>query len=201
MTDATVAFVLENLKELIDSTSKQISEVNNKVRSLIRDLDFFKGFLQDATKKPIEDAAMKALVKQIRIAVYEAEDIVDEYVIEAAQHKSSSMFKKIKHPLEHPTKLLNLAQKIEPMKEMVNEIYKKKEFGDVGRLDREGSSTSKIAKAPIVEEDHVARDLSFPFILLITINDDLHLFNLRIATFSDNSSYNNAKDDEDRCME
>ncbi|XP_022887347.1 putative late blight resistance protein homolog R1B-14 isoform X2 [Olea europaea var. sylvestris] len=155
MIDATVTFIRENLKELIDSTSKQISEVNDKVKSLSDDLDFFKDFLQDATKKPIEDPAMEALVKQIRNAVYEAEDIVDEYVIEAAQYKSSSMFKKTKHPLDHPTKLLNLAQKIKPMKAIVNEIIKKKKSDDVARLDGGGSKPGKITKAPIVQEELV----------------------------------------------
>ncbi|CAA2964631.1 late blight resistance homolog R1B-17 [Olea europaea subsp. europaea] len=155
MADAAVTFILDNLKELIASTNRQISEVNDRVKPLSDDLELFKFFLQDANKKPIEDAAMKALVELIRNAVYEAENIVDEYVIEAAQYKSSSLFSKIKHPLDRPTKLLNLAQKIEPMKAMVKKIYDKKKFGDGARLDGEGSKPSKITKAPIVQEELV----------------------------------------------
>ncbi|KAL2485140.1 Disease resistance protein (CC-NBS-LRR class) family [Abeliophyllum distichum] len=154
MTDATVTFILENLKELLVSTSKQISEVSDKVKSLSNDLEFFRGFLMEATKKPIEDLTMKALVKQVRQAVYEAEDIVDDYVIEAAKYKTSGVFSKMKHPLGHPTKLLSLAQKIEPMKAMVNDIYEKKKFGTVA--DGDGSNSAKKSnKDPIVEEDRV----------------------------------------------
>ncbi|KAL2509650.1 Disease resistance protein (CC-NBS-LRR class) family [Forsythia ovata] len=156
MTDATVTFILDNLKELLLSTSKQISEVSNKVKSLSNDLEFFIGFLMEATKKPIEDLTMKALVKQVRQAVYEAEDIVDDYVIEAAKYKTSGVFSKMKHPLDHPTKLLSLAQKIEPMKAMVNDIYEKKKFGTVATQDGDGSNSAKKSnKAPKVEEDHV----------------------------------------------
>ncbi|CAA3018557.1 late blight resistance homolog R1B-17 [Olea europaea subsp. europaea] len=181
MIDGTVTFILENLKELIASNSKQISEVNDKVKSLSNDLDFFKGFIKDATDNPIEYENMKELEKQIRDAVFKAEDIVDQYVIEATQYKSSSVFKKIKHPLDHPTKLLNLAQEIEPMKATVNMIYERKMFGAGARQDGEGSNTGKKPKVPIVEEDHVVGfddDAKYIINLLTGESEDLEILSI-----------------------
>ncbi|KAL2509652.1 Disease resistance protein (CC-NBS-LRR class) family [Forsythia ovata] len=179
MAEATVTFILNNLKELLVSLGKQISEVNHKVKSLSNDLEFFNGFLIEATKKPIEDPTMKALVKQARQAVYDAEDIVDQYIIEAAKYKTRGKFSKMKHPLEHPLELFNLAQKIVPVKAMVDDIYKKKAFST---QDGEGSkfntTVKKPEKAPMAEEDHMVgmEDEATKVInLLITKSEELEI--------------------------
>ncbi|KAL2509651.1 putative disease resistance protein [Forsythia ovata] len=177
-----VSFILNNLKELLVSLGKQISGVNDSVKSLSNDLEFFKGFLIEATEKPIKDPTMKALVKQARQAVYDAEDVVDQYVIEAAKYKTRGKFSKMKHPLEHPLELFNLAQKIVPVKRMVDDIHKKKAFSTQdGEGSKSNTTVKKPEKAPIAEEDHMVgmEDEATKVInLLITKSEELEITTL-----------------------
>ncbi|XP_022887344.1 putative late blight resistance protein homolog R1A-3 [Olea europaea var. sylvestris] len=160
--EAAVKFILQVLKELIVSTIKKISELDNEVKRLRNNLNMFRGFLQDYTNEPTKSESLKALVTQIRRTVYEGEAIIDEYAIEADRYKSSTVCEKIKNPLRHPTKLLDLAHSIKPMMAMVSDLNEEKEkekqkqkSGDKERKDGDGSNTAKISKVPIVEEDHV----------------------------------------------
>ncbi|KAL2485139.1 Disease resistance protein (CC-NBS-LRR class) family [Abeliophyllum distichum] len=174
MVDAIVRFTLDSLKDLLVSLGKKINEVDVEVQSLSDNLKFFNGFLIETSKKPIKDQTMEELVKQTRQTVYDAGDIVDQYVIEAAEYKTRGKLSKMKHPLERPSELFKLAQKIVPVKRMVDGIYKKKEFV---RQDGERSNTT-VKKAPIVEEDHVVgmEDEATKVInLLITKSEELEI--------------------------
>ncbi|KAL8526585.1 hypothetical protein ACS0TY_015686 [Phlomoides rotata] len=86
-----------------------------------------KGFLKDSTKQRNKDEKLREVVRLIRDVVYEAEDIIDASVTQATEVKSKGYFHKA---FWTPTKLLNIAEKVDLVRQKINSIY-----GDKTRLD------------------------------------------------------------------
>ncbi|XP_073031009.1 putative late blight resistance protein homolog R1B-17 [Primulina eburnea] len=156
MADAAVEFLLENLKQLLVYNVNLISEVKNHVERLYNDLGLFKAFLKDSTEKRSKNEVLKELVKQIRNVVYDAEDVIDAFVAEAAAHKARGVVKKAFHTPAYAEKLRKVGVRIEEIRQTVDSIYKNKLFGFESLQTGDGAEgSSKEKKPPIVEEDNV----------------------------------------------
>ncbi|KAK4394848.1 putative disease resistance protein [Sesamum angolense] len=127
MADAAVEFLLDNLQQLLIHHAHLISDAKNQVEKLESDLRLFKAFLRDSTKKRRKDDSLRVLVRQIRDVVYEAEDIIDALVTQAAESKSKSYFSEVFYT---PGKLHSIIKDIEIVSDKVKEIY-----GDETRID------------------------------------------------------------------
>ncbi|KAK6123585.1 hypothetical protein DH2020_042674 [Rehmannia glutinosa] len=127
MADAAVEFLLENLQQLLLYHAHLISDAKNQVEKLEKDLRLFKAFLKDSTKKRRKDNSLRELVGQIRDVVYEAEDVIDAFVTQAAESKSKNYFLRA---FQTPVKLLSIAKDVEAVGGKVREIY-----GDKSRID------------------------------------------------------------------
>lgn len=92
MADAAVEFLLENLKQLLLHHVDLIKDAKNQLEKLEYDLRLFKAFLKDSTKKRRKDEKLRELVRQIQSVVYEAEDVIDSVVTQAAEAKSKTYF-------------------------------------------------------------------------------------------------------------
>ncbi|KAL0356291.1 UNVERIFIED_CONTAM: putative late blight resistance proteinR1A-4 [Sesamum radiatum] len=127
MADAAVEFLLHNLQQLLLYHAHLISDARNQVEKLESDLRLFKAFLRDSTKKRRKDDSLRELVRQIRDVVYEAEDIIDALVTQAAESKSKSYFSEA---FDAPVKLHSIVKDMEKVRDKVKEIY-----GDKTRID------------------------------------------------------------------
>ncbi|KAL0318440.1 UNVERIFIED_CONTAM: putative disease resistance protein [Sesamum angustifolium] len=127
MADAAVQFLLDNLQQLLIYHTHLIADAKNQVEKLESDLRVFNSFLKDSTKKRRKDESLRELVRQIRDVVYEAEDIVDAFVTQAAESKSKNYFLRA---FQTPVKLHAIATQIEKVSATVKEIY-----GDKSRID------------------------------------------------------------------
>lgn len=90
MADAAVEFLLENLKQLLLYHVDLIKDAKYQLEKLENDLRLFKAFLKDSRKKRRKDEKLRELVRQIQSVVYEAEDVIDSIVTQAAEGKSKS---------------------------------------------------------------------------------------------------------------
>lgn len=153
-----VEFLLENLKQLLLYNSDLIYGVKGQVDSLYRELSLMNAFLKDAKEKRNEYEYVRELVRQIRDVAYEAEDIIDTFVVNSAMQKERSTFSRIVHVFDYPTKLRSVAKDIESIKTKVKEIYDNKMFGIEALYTVESSnraSSSSQRRKPMVEEDNV----------------------------------------------
>ncbi|KAL0417220.1 UNVERIFIED_CONTAM: putative disease resistance protein, partial [Sesamum latifolium] len=127
--DAAVESLLDNIQQLLIYHTHLIGDAKNQVEKLGSDLRLFKAFLRDSTKKRRKDESLRELVRQIRDVVYEAEDIVDAFVTQAAgaESKSKSYFLRAR---QTPLKLHGIATEIERVSAKVKDIY-----GDETRID------------------------------------------------------------------
>ncbi|XP_073064636.1 putative late blight resistance protein homolog R1A-10 [Primulina eburnea] len=155
MADAAVEFLLENLKQLLLYHAHLILDSKTQVENLENDLRLFKAFLKDSTKKRKKDETLRELVRQIRDVVYEAEDVIDAFVTQAAEIKSKSYFKKI---FFTPAKLLTVAKDVETIGAKVKNIYGKNKI-DFASLNIDGGvADDKIPdekKDPSVRQENI----------------------------------------------
>ncbi|KAL8457119.1 hypothetical protein ACS0TY_034278 [Phlomoides rotata] len=153
MADAAVEFLLENLQQLLLYHTSLISNAKEQVEKLDNDLRLFKAFLRDSTKKRRKDEGLRELVRQIRDVVYEAEDIIDAFVTQAAESKSKNYFLRA---FQTPAKLLTIAKEVEKIGAKVRGIY-----GDKGKFDfaslgvGDGGDPDDEPEAPIVRQENI----------------------------------------------
>ncbi|KAL2518669.1 Disease resistance protein (CC-NBS-LRR class) family [Abeliophyllum distichum] len=155
MADAVVEFLLVNLKDLLLYHVDLISGVKDQVESLHKELSLMKAFLKDSREKRNESEYVRELVRQITEVAYEAEDIIDNFVINEATKKGRDRVKKM-IPMLGTKNLPNVAKQIESIKTKVKEIYDKKMFGiaslQVGEPSRK---SARQKRQPLVEEENV----------------------------------------------
>ncbi|KAL2227490.1 UNVERIFIED_CONTAM: hypothetical protein Sindi_2107700 [Sesamum indicum] len=116
MADAAVDFLLEKLQHLLFHQSLLIIDVKKQVEKLVEDLHLFKLFLEDSAKNRRKDESLRELARHIHDVVYEAEDIIDALVTQAANSKSRSYFSRA---FDAPTKLLTIINDIDTICAMV----------------------------------------------------------------------------------
>ena len=85
MADSVVSFLLENLTQLLTQESKLLLGVKDQVRSLKNELSLINLFLQKTEGKR-QDELVKEVVSQIRDVAYEAEDVIDTFIITVTEH-------------------------------------------------------------------------------------------------------------------
>ncbi|KAL8474690.1 hypothetical protein ACS0TY_030492 [Phlomoides rotata] len=150
MADAAVEFLLENLKQLLLHHAHLIKDAKNQLEKLERELRFLKAFLRDSTKSRRKDETLKALIQEIRDVVYEAEDIIDTYVTQAAaaEAKSLSFIPKLRIRNE-------LTEQVESVCRKIKEIYDERSRIDFGFLSIEDGRPSGLIEAPILRKHNV----------------------------------------------
>lgn len=156
MADAVVEFLLANLKELLLYHVDLLSGVKDQVESLHRELSLMKAFLKDSREKRDESAYVREIVRQITDVTYEAEDIIDTFVVHAAMQKQRNALKRVFHALDHTNMLRSVSEDIKSIKVKIKEIYDKKMFGIESLQSGEPSRKPSARKrAPSVEEENV----------------------------------------------
>ncbi|KAE9450864.1 hypothetical protein C3L33_17236, partial [Rhododendron williamsianum] len=158
MADAAVEFLLLNLKQLLVYNADLISGVKEQVESLYNELSMLKAFLKDSTENRSEYEIVKELVRQIRVVVYEAEDVIDTFVVHTSLQKARSGFSKVIHGIDYPGKLRIVAKEIGSIRKRVDDLYRKQSFGFGVIQQQAGEKSSRGSpdkKAPVVEEENV----------------------------------------------
>ncbi|KAM4098899.1 hypothetical protein ACJW30_07G114400 [Castanea mollissima] len=121
MADSVVSFLLENLTQLLTQELDLQGGVKDQVRSLKNELSLINLFLQKTEGKR-HDELVKEVVSQIREVAYEAEDVIDTYIITVAEHRRRSKLRKLIHSCDRAITFHEVASKIERIKIINKEI-------------------------------------------------------------------------------
>ncbi|KAK6146620.1 hypothetical protein DH2020_020489 [Rehmannia glutinosa] len=155
MADAVVEFLLTNLKELLLYHADLIYGLKDQVESLHKELSLMKAFLKDSREKRNEFEYVREIVRQITDVAYEAEDIIDTFVANAAMQKRNAIAKMF-HAFDNASLLRSVAKQIESIRVKVKDIYDNKMFGIVSMPEREPSRKNlREKRPPVVEETNV----------------------------------------------
>ncbi|KAF5207726.1 Disease resistance protein rpp13 [Thalictrum thalictroides] len=122
MAESAVSFFLENLKKLMMEETELLFGVQDQVCSLSNELEWICTFLKYADVKCRRNDLVKIWVNQVREVAYDAEDVIDIFVLKIERHRQRNLFTKCTRMISHMTTLHNIGKKIEEIKTIITEI-------------------------------------------------------------------------------
>ncbi|KAJ1378434.1 Virus X resistance protein-like, coiled-coil domain [Sesbania bispinosa] len=135
MADAVVAFLLQNLSQLLAHEAKLLCGVEDRIRSLHNELEMIIVFLKASEGKKSKNEMEQKVVSQIRDIAQVAEDVIDTFVTNVTIHKRRSMLGKMLHGVDHAKVLHDINDKIDKVKTTLNEIRENKAKYDFPESD------------------------------------------------------------------
>ncbi|RVW93367.1 putative disease resistance protein [Vitis vinifera] len=94
-TEAVVSFAVERIGDMLIQEAIFLKGVRGKVERLNKDLGAMKCFLEEAEKKQEEDLRVRKWVSEIRDAVYDVEDIIDMFILNAESLRTDYFLKRV----------------------------------------------------------------------------------------------------------
>ncbi|MED6218205.1 hypothetical protein PIB30_024843 [Stylosanthes scabra] len=154
---SVVTFVLDNLSRLVDSEVTLLSGVKDQIRSLSDELKFMNIFIKSSEGKRHDP-----VVNQIIDVAYEAEDVVDTYVVNVNKQRSRNMLSKFFHIKGHVMMLHEVNAQMQDIKSRIEEIYQNKSKYGIQQGDFQSPIENKdfakdlfLARRRDVEEEEV----------------------------------------------
>ena len=158
MADNVVTFLLENLTQLLTQEAKLLYGVEDQVGLLKNDLSLINVFLQK-TAGNRHDNLVKVLVSQIRDVAYEAEDVIDTFIVTETKHRKRNFLGQAIHSYDRRSALREVANEIERIKNVMNEINNNMSKYGIEIAESSGANTEAVEilhrRRKYVEEDHV----------------------------------------------
>ncbi|RVW13174.1 putative disease resistance protein [Vitis vinifera] len=123
-TEAVVSFAVERFGDMLIQEAIFLKGVRRKVERLNKDLGAMKCFLEEAEKKQEEDLRVRKWVSEIRDAVYDVEDIIDMFILNAESLRTDYFLKRVFKKLINRHKVGN---KIEDIQLTLQDISNRRE--------------------------------------------------------------------------
>ncbi|KAF3951133.1 hypothetical protein CMV_023186 [Castanea mollissima] len=159
MADSVVTFLLQNLTQLLSQESKLLGGVGDQVRLLQNELSLINVFLQNTEGKRHDNELVKKVVSQIRDVAYEAEDVIDTFIMTVIKHKRRCKLTKLIHSCNRAMSFHEVASKIERINNVIKEIYNNRSKYGIEIAESSGGDTEAEVKLHrrrrYVEEDRV----------------------------------------------
>ena len=159
MADSVVTFLLQNLSQLLSQESKLLGGVEDQVRLLQNELSLINVFLQNTEGKRHDNELVKKVVSQIREVAYEAEDVIDTFIMTVTKHRRRSKLTKLIHSCDRAMSFHEVASKIERINNVIKEIYNNRSKYGIEIAESSGGDTEAEVKLHrrrrYVEEDRV----------------------------------------------
>ncbi|KAL6346481.1 hypothetical protein AAG906_000099 [Vitis piasezkii] len=137
-TEAVVSFAVERIGDMLIQEAIFLKGVRGKVERLKKDLGAMKCFLEEAEKKQEEDLRVRNWVSEIRDAVYDVEDIIDMFILNAESLRTDYFLKRVFKKLINRHKV---GKKIEDIQLTLQDISNRREALGIKNIG-EGTSGS-----------------------------------------------------------
>ncbi|CAI9096317.1 OLC1v1032422C1 [Oldenlandia corymbosa var. corymbosa] len=153
----TISFLLDNIVQLLKYNYGLVADVRDNILTLRKELESLQALMRDFAKYNNDSDFLKHLVKEIRSIVEDAEDAVDDYVVQVAIQKSRTRVSKVFHTIDYAKKLRNVGKRIQQISDEVNKHVQKAQ-GAYHILKYQAQTLHRSPKSreePKVEEEHV----------------------------------------------
>ncbi|WRX12401.1 NB-ARC - like 10, partial [Theobroma cacao] len=87
MAQSIVSLTIERIADLLIHEALFLNDVKEEVESLKGELERMKSFLKDVDRKQEQDERLRARVREIRDLAYDAEDVIDSYILKTTLAK------------------------------------------------------------------------------------------------------------------
>ncbi|KAL4615660.1 hypothetical protein ACB092_07G142800 [Castanea dentata] len=159
MANNAVTFLSANLTQLLIQESKLLGGVEDQVRLLHNELRMISVFLQNIEDKQHDNVLVNEVVSQIKEVAYEAEDVIDTFIMIVTERAMRSKLRNIIHFFHKASTLHKVANKIERIKNVIKEIYENRSKYGVEIAESSGGDAEAEEilhrRRRYVEEDHV----------------------------------------------
>ncbi|KAL5998266.1 hypothetical protein ACLOJK_009205 [Asimina triloba] len=160
MAESIVTLFLEKIAELVEQEASLLLGVGQQVRLLQGELEWIRSFLKDADEKRKDNERVKVWVGQIREIAYDAEDIIDTFILRIEHRRQQQSWQRYVPSIKIVILRHRLRQKIEAINMRVERISANKskygieglQTGESSSSGHEGFSLWKAKRAPLVEE-------------------------------------------------
>ncbi|XP_073064635.1 putative late blight resistance protein homolog R1A-10 [Primulina eburnea] len=121
---------------------------------LQNDLEILQAFIKKSSAKKNKDEALKILMRQVKDVIFEAEDAIDTFVIQAAEKKRQSLFAKMNGSI----KTLSIANEVQAVRAKMKPFFTEHGVHRAAALSTErGPDTIREEKKepPMVRRDNI----------------------------------------------
>ncbi|CAK7350895.1 unnamed protein product [Dovyalis caffra] len=144
-----VQIVLEKLASFAAEETRLLGGVRGGIDELRDDLYSMKSFLQDAEARSESDQGLKAWVKQVRNVAYDAEDILEDFMLRSAPLQGSGFIHSLRSSYRYIRKLRaqhRVAVQLQNIKARVTAIAERRNAFSLNRADMATSSSTTVEK-------------------------------------------------------
>ncbi|WZZ27812.1 hypothetical protein YC2023_011213 [Brassica napus] len=124
MADSLLSFGVEKLWDLLVRESERLQGVDDQINGLKSDLNMLKCFLEDAEAKKHTSAMVRNTVKEIKEIVYDAEDIIEIFLLEEGLGKTSSIRKSVRRFPRVMVKRMGLAFDMKAISNRISKVIR-----------------------------------------------------------------------------
>ncbi|GAB4838875.1 hypothetical protein Ancab_028413 [Ancistrocladus abbreviatus] len=167
MADSIIQYLVQTVGDFLQQEVTRLLGVEREVQNLGNRLKAINGFLRDSEGKRDENDEVRDLIQQIKDVAYEAEDVIEDYMLTAENHRRMNKLDKFLKGGKHLLFRHAVAGKIKEIDETITKIYEdsdrygiKKNGGDENSdpaHPRPKSLTAVQKRRRDVEKDMVGR--------------------------------------------
>ncbi|KAF8410445.1 hypothetical protein HHK36_002974 [Tetracentron sinense] len=166
MAEAVVSLLVERLRDLLIREAVLLSQVNDQVVWLRIELNWMQCFLKDADAKQEKDNRVRNWVSEITNVAYDAEDIIDTFILKVVTSTQRRGFKakvwRYAFIFKKGIYLYKLGKDIEAIKSRILDISRRRETYGIKNIGG-GEGTSSVSErlrnlrrsSPHGDEEHV----------------------------------------------
>lgn len=160
--DSLVPYLLDNVSKLLQEEVELLGGVEGKVEALQKKLKRINGFLRDSDGKR-SSHEVKAVLDQIRDDVYDAQDVIDNYLAYKAKQVRRTLLGRAFHAIDYGKILHEVNNKIDNLNTSIDDIYDNKakygiNEGQPAKVEPKMDATLKSLRENVEEHEVVGFD-------------------------------------------
>ncbi|KAG4127872.1 hypothetical protein ERO13_D10G237008v2 [Gossypium hirsutum] len=179
MAEAIVSLAVERISELLIREAVFLKDVKEEVESLNTELKRMQCFLEDVNGKAEQDTRLRNRVSEIRDLAYDAEDLIDSFILERAhQGGFQGIVKRFTSICTKPYHLHKIGVQVKAIQTKLQNISKNLPAYEISR-DGEGSSSVfnvqrqlRRAFSHVEEEDVVRLEVSTKDVITMLMTEE-----------------------------
>ncbi|KAK3429306.1 hypothetical protein EUGRSUZ_E00733, partial [Eucalyptus grandis] len=178
MAESVVSFAVETIGNLLIDEAKFLRGVEGKVEDLQRELKLIKGLLRDADARREHNEAVGECVAQLRDFAYDAEDVIERYILKASLKEGQNIIKAYACFMVKCScvQVHKVGTEIEGLKSRISDIGRRmQEYGiqplNEGERKCARALMPKLTYAHFEEEDFVGREDSIKVLVNELLKD------------------------------
>ncbi|XP_040959676.1 probable disease resistance RPP8-like protein 2 [Gossypium hirsutum] len=182
MAEAIVSLAVERILDLLIHEAVFLKDVKDQVESLNDELKRMQCFLKDADRKLEQDARLQNRVSEIRDLAYDAEDVIDSFILKAAHQRGfHRIIKRFTSIFTKPCHLQKVGVQVKAIQTKLQNISKNLPAYEISGDGEGSSSIIKVQQrlrtySHVEEEDVVSLEdrIKYVMTMLMTEEDRPH---------------------------